>query len=276
MAISYCTLSQAQTEAKINNTDGDFQTYYEAVYGQATQRIDRLTNGMEFAPRIMTRYFNGYVPDLQYDVLYLDFPLLSVTSIVINGTNTLTASDYDLEVFDGDAANTIWRDDGWTFTDDRRRAIAVTGTWGFRRYYNDGEGWRAVTTMNDAGGISATDTTVTVTDASQIAEGQMLRIESEFLSVTSKAANTLTIRRGIRGSTAAIHADTTSVEVWEPEPDISQAAAMLVSYGYKRRGDYGEAEFQTDLGATLRFPPDTPRTVQNIVNKYRRGYARVF
>lgn len=273
MAISYCTLTQAETTGKIGNTDGEFEAYYKAVYDRVTKRIDRLTRNT-FAPRIETRYYDGYAPDYQHGVLYLNYPLLSITSIVTNATTTIDSADYSVETRDGDPAMTIFSDSGLTFTDNRRNAIAVTGTWGWRSYY-DSDGWQSETTLNEGGMLSASDTTITVTSAISIESGDMLRIESELISVTDKIGNDITVVRGIRGSTATTHADSTAVERWIVEPDIANAAAIMIAYAYKRRGDYAQVEFSSDVGVGVSFPADQPLIVTNSLRPYRLGYSKV-
>ncbi len=67
----------------------------------------------------------------------------------------------------------------------------------------------ALTTLN--GAIDNVTTSVTVTDASNIPAGLTIRVESEQMVVVSKALSVLTVTRGANGTTAAAHADTTSV-----------------------------------------------------------------
>jgi len=65
-------------------------------------------------------------------------------------------------------------------------------------------------TINDAGGISATDTTVVYASTGDpIVANDVILIESEKMLVTAvvAATNTLTITRGYDGTTAATHAD---------------------------------------------------------------------
>lgn len=68
------------------------------------------------------------------------------------------------------------------------------------------------TTINDTGGISSSDTSVTVADASALPVNGIIKIESEVIEYFNKSSNTLNnLRRGIGGTTAASHADTTTV-----------------------------------------------------------------
>lgn len=63
------------------------------------------------------------------------------------------------------------------------------------------------TTMNDSGGISNSDTTMTVTDGSIFKVGDVLKIENELVYVSAVSGNDLTISRSHGGTSAASHAD---------------------------------------------------------------------
>lgn len=68
------------------------------------------------------------------------------------------------------------------------------------------------TTMNDTGGISASDTSVTLADASAFPVNGIIIIQSEVIEFFNRSGNVLNnLRRGIGGSVAATHADTTAV-----------------------------------------------------------------
>jgi hypothetical protein len=73
-------------------------------------------------------------------------------------------------------------------------------------FYNTGNP-STVTAINEAGGITAGATGVTVTSSTGIAAGNYIEIGAEDILVTAIAGNTLTIVRGQIGTTAATHAD---------------------------------------------------------------------
>lgn len=268
--LSYCTLGRAKTEAKIKNAIGDFETVFNALYSDVTNRFDSMTRNT-FAPRIETRYFDASAPGLKHDILHLNYPCLSIDNITLNGTTVLDASDYELEVYTGAPAFSVYSQYGWSFTSTYRRAIAITGTWGYRTYYTT-DGWKDLTTLNGAI-ASTTVTSVTVTDAALIDAGDMLQVDSEWLLVTDKSGNVLTVTRGYRGSTAATHDNSTTVSQWQTEPDVSHAAALAISYAYARLGNFQQVEFID--GAAITFPSDLPATVTNILRHYRVGYSQV-
>ena len=61
--------------------------------------------------------------------------------------------------------------------------------------------------VDDSSGINSTVTTVGVDDGDFFRVGDLLRLGDEIIEVTAISTNTLTIRRGLYGSTAASHAD---------------------------------------------------------------------
>ena len=70
----------------------------------------------------------------------------------------------------------------------------------------------AVSTLNEGGTLSASDTTITLTSAADFPAAGTILIESELITYTGKSTNNLTgCVRGALGTTAATHADGTAV-----------------------------------------------------------------
>jgi hypothetical protein len=105
------------------------------------------------------------------------------------------------------------------------------------------------TTINDAGGISNVDTTVTVTSATSFpTEGDFrIKIESEIMIVTGVSGSVFTIERGAEGTTAASHADTTAVTHVVSEDSIDRAYADNYGIDYTNGYPYNRI---LDEGAT--------------------------
>lgn len=68
-------------------------------------------------------------------------------------------------------------------------------------------------TINEGGTYSNSDTTLTVADGTIFRANDVLLIDSELLWVSAVSTNDLTVTRGYAGSTAATHADTTTVYI---------------------------------------------------------------
>lgn len=65
----------------------------------------------------------------------------------------------------------------------------------------------SLSTVNEGGTYSNSDTTLTVADGTRFKAGDVIRIDTEQLYVSAVATNNLTVIRGYAGSTAATHAD---------------------------------------------------------------------
>ena len=107
--------------------------------------------------------------------------------------------------------------------------------------------------MNHGGTLGASDTSVTMSDASSFDVGDVIRIESEDMLVTAinTSTNALTITRGYAGSTAATHADAQK--------------ALLV--GNTRTGA------ENDVKGLSRLPTPTTQYCQTVQHAYQVGGA---
>src|SRR3990167_9383653 len=125
--------------------------------------------------------------------------------------------------------------------------------------------------ISDAGGISASDTTVGVTDGTDFNVGDGIQIESEIMLVTAIVTNDLTVTRAIQGTTAATHADTTDIYKIGPavgeitnisDVDFSVAAVavtitpalscqMVVGQGYEIHRSFHPSIIHTHLDTVM-------------------------
>lgn len=65
--------------------------------------------------------------------------------------------------------------------------------------------------------LSAGDVSVDVTDATQVTKGDFIRINAEEMQVRSISSNTLTVRRGVNGTTDADQAEESEIFVLNPK-----------------------------------------------------------
>jgi len=108
--------------------------------------------------------------------------------------------------------------------------------------------------MNDAGGISAADTSVTVTDGTLLAIGDGIKfgatvgtLDAEVMLITNIVGNVLTITRAIQGTTAATHAD--ALGVWTIGPAVGEVVRVTnVSFA----GTTSQLTFLPSLSCRLR------------------------
>jgi hypothetical protein len=114
-------------------------------------------------------------------------------------------------------------------------------------WYNRQSGQSNATTCVLNGGISSTDTTITVTDASQLANAGFIQIGSEIIGYPNVSGNQLiNCYRGQSGTTAAAHLTGAAItnknlpciNVW-PTPDAGGGPYTFVYWRMRRIQDAG-------------------------------------
>ena len=191
MANWYVSREQFKIAANLNGSayDGSIERVLEA----SSRDIDRWTR-RHFIPKTQTRLFPW--PQRRAGlatVLWLDQDLLSVSTLQTKAQNasptTISSSDYFLEPAnpepDGNTRyNRIEIDLSSTAAfeagDTPQRSISVAGSWGW------GNTTKGAGTVDDSGGISSSDTTLIVSDASKVNVGDTLLIDSEQIFVSDR------------------------------------------------------------------------------------------
>ena len=98
------------------------------------------------------------------------------------------------------------------------------------RFINCGNGRRTASTTTLDGGISSSDTSVTLTDASVLDQsGGTLEIDGEIMRHGVPAGDTVTVVRGIVGTTAAAHSDGDTVYRLNNADGIDIKSSLRVS-----------------------------------------------
>jgi len=285
----YATLDQAKTEARMKDgfegADDNALAYLNRALYFVSARIDQETN-YTFWPDIRTEYYDAKGPHI-IDARLMELtkmPFLSITSLTNGLGETLVAgADYYPWPLGSQPITALRLIAGtgrtWAqYNDDWRDAIAVTGIAGYHERYS--EAWIASgDSVQDDPQISSTETYITVTDVDaadaygwtpRFSPGNLIRLGAEFCEVleANVSTDTLTVRRGVNGSTAAAHAKDTAIDVFQVEPNIQRAALRWVGYLLQRRGAYEQTSF--DGIATVTFPPDAPGEVKAILDQYRK------
>ncbi|MHC4648816.1 MAG: hypothetical protein ACYTBJ_25445 [Planctomycetota bacterium] len=293
MDISYATLTQVKRQwVKENTANVAAQDPIMADFARrASGTIDREV-GMEFAPRIETRTFDLLLEwdkdniDNRNRTFYMDGnPLVDVTAVTLADGATPTV-DTEVRMFKpgsqkpslelqlSQSSTNTWTQTSGTDFDD----IEITGIWCWRdRYDSDGFLDSGDTVQDNPLSSSATEVTVTdadgadyYSDTPRFDVGQLIRIESEFLAITgvNTTTNKLTVVRGVRGSTAAAHVQTTQIDAFFPQPDIVRATQLIAMYNLARRGRIDRATFDGLQVTTL---IEIPIEAQVILDKYKFG-----
>jgi len=120
--------------------------------------------------------------------------------------------------------------------------VTVTGVWGW--HDDPSTMWAATGDSVQNAPLSAAATTVTVTDADatmsdgetpRFAVGALLLLGAEFVRVVAvdDEANTLTVERGVNGSTAAEHAQYSAILQYRPPYDVLAGVLALAAWLYR-------------------------------------------
>lgn len=274
--VVYATLAELRRYLAL----ADDQTTDDDVLLVALETASRLIEGYtgrHFAPLHAARAYS--VPDGRELLLGAD--LLELSSVT-NGDGSAIPLDAVHAQPGGvavaaslvlDRTRAVFTHDG-----DPVDAVQVAGVWGYHPDWT-----RAWTDSGDAvadNPLSADAVTLTVSDADaplatgygvRFAVGQLVRIGDEYLGVQAvdAGANTLTVARGVRGTTAASHAQGADIDVYAVPGDIRGVCLRLASWLYKQP-DAGFVQPSGGLRGALVVPPALPDDVQQMLAPYVR------
>lgn len=262
MDISYASAASIRAEIKSNTATSASIALALAAGTFASGRIDE-TQKMTFAPE---RAIHPYdVPEYQLVnerlVLLTQRPLLEVESVTLPDDSTLVLdTDYALwpryrTPRTGLVLSTVVDTADLEPLAALNASLRIDGLWGWHSDYT--RAWTSVTTLSAA--VNDSVTVLPVVSAALLSEGQLLRLEDEYVGIVSIDTLNVTVKRGIRGTTAASHIISTPVALYSPEDTVERAvqrwAAMLVI----RLGAFEQVQFET-MGI-VQFPPNMPPDV---------------
>lgn len=182
--------------------------------------------------------------DYRASVVPLDRWLVSATTVTAYADTARTSSsvlvegiadDYLLEPYN---TSPKWRlklnEDSTLAFGVGQQVLSILGTWGYQNVTTPASTLSAAIT-------STTATTLTVTTAGNHGAGTTIVIDSEQMYCTSRSSTTLTVRRGVNGTTAATHSSAAAVSLMVYPPDVQMATADLARIQYRDR-DLGVVE----------------------------------
>lgn len=240
------------------NSYADVTTLKSGAYLDisATTNDAYLRDLLEAASRMIDdyceRYFYVYEGTKYYDgagsLLWLD-DVLSVTTLKNDddddGTfeNTLTQNTdfYLYPLNDTVKTRAVIRTQGSYsgFANGIKKGVEVVGIFGYGDGTDSTPYHDAGTDVNEASGVTATATTITVDDGTKFAIGQTIRIITsnvgEQMYITGIATHVLTVERGKNGTTAATHDNNDDVYIYDyPEP-IKEACLIQTMRWWTRK-----------------------------------------
>jgi hypothetical protein len=233
MLHSYATLAQLRARQGDSVADTSNDAKYLAKLRRASALIDAET-GRRFQPVQAALKFDYEGP---FHLLWRGFDLLALTGVEdAQGTVDpaalllLGSPAYGVEI-DGALAYL-------TYGTTKIQAITVTGVWGWHDDYANA--WHSTgQTVQDAGGISASATTITVTAAGAadvwgqapcLSAGHLVQVESEWMQVLVTTATTISVVRGVNGTTPVTHANGKPISVCEAPTAIQEMCLLWAAY----------------------------------------------
>ena len=234
--VTYNRIKAALSDS-IGSSTTTYDTHLQLIALQASRIIDNFT-GRSFWPEYIVRYLNGNGKSR------LRIPeCMSMTTVEMsadNGYSYETLDDTDYITYGGpneEPGQTpitlleMYANGSYSTWYTGQRSLKLTGLWGYHDHYADA--WPSSgDSVQDAAGISASVTTITVTDADGVDEagqtprfqiGQLLKIEDEHVivtAVTASSTNQLTVLRAQNGTTGATHAKAIPIYIYRPPEQV--------------------------------------------------------
>ncbi len=190
--------------------------------------------GRRFSPHIAARRhtFTGWQELLLHD------DLLELIALANGDGSAITLAD--VRFVPDEAPFGLLRltgSSGFVWTGSPLAAISVSGVWGWHDH--PAEMWRfsGDSVQNNPLSSSATSLTVSAAasadptgEAPRFQVGHLLKIDSEYVRVVAVSGNTLTILRGVNGSTAASHVQNAPISVYQPAADVRALAVRWAAW----------------------------------------------
>ena len=265
---SYTTLSMLKSVLKLSVTTYD--TLLSELMEISSREVDDIC-GRQFYVETDTRYFD---PPERGAVLIVD-DLLSVTSIAQDTDDDL---DYTDEVWDsGDylllphnewpKTRILLHPNGDYFWGSVPKGVKVVGSFGF----GDGETASPWTTTAITCTVATTDgMSVTVSADGTLLVGHTILVGSEQMYVSGTATGTITVTRGVNGTTAAIHS-AAAASVAKYPAVVGQATRLLAAQLYKTQATQEMlSERIGNYSYTRATSTEYSRGIQRFLGPYQR------
>lgn len=223
--------------------------------------------GRFFYPLIKTRTLDAG-KDIANDgrTLMLDWDCLALTTVTNGDTVAVLPASYVTEPRNDSPiwGVTLKGSSGlyWNYNTDPENAISVAAIWGYHADYANA--WPDVGATLAAAITTASATSFTCT-TDKLKPGMLLKIDSEYLyvsSVVTGTSDTITVVRGVNGSTAATHLISASIYPWTLDQGLVGVVWRATAALYRLR-DNPIGDSVTIDGQTFQ----TPRDVQAFIKQ---------
>lgn len=226
----------------------------------ASAEVERLT-GRRYCPRRATIAHDADI--FQASELLLTDDLLAITTLTNGDGSILSPADYVTIPAEGDAPISVIRLIGgqaFVWDETPLQAIEVSGLWGWHDRWSMAWTASADTVQDNPLAIEATSLTVSDADGLDSAGetprfqvGQLLRIADEYLWVLAvdSATNTLTVQRGVQGTSAATHAQGSAIAVYHPPREVEMLVLRWAAWLVKEPDQHEPLDIPAALIRTL-------------------------
>lgn len=274
------TLQAVKRQVSIDSVNTTDDLFLKICINIASRMVEGFTQ-RRFVPVWGTRTYDAVGDHIEDRELFLDHDLLELTTLVNGDGSSYDLADLSIYPPNASPKYSIRlrsSANGFVYANgDPLEALQVTGVWGFHSAY--ASAWvDTLDAVKDVSGIDAIVTIITVDDADgedargllRFGELGYYRIDDEVIQVTDidTSTETLTVRRGMRGTTAAPHALDAGIDAWAVEYDVEQACIALVLWLYRNRDTMGE-KIQFMNGTTIE-KNIAPSYIRGILSRYER------
>jgi hypothetical protein len=227
--------------------------------------------GRWIEPRMATRYYqdDAIMGDGRLSV---GEDLLAVTTLTNGDAVAIAAASYWLEPRNVTPHWWIHLKSSYAWNWITDGEITLAGVWGWHKRYADA--WtNSGDEVEDALGITASATTITIGDDTRFEAMQLIKVDSELMRVTAVNAaipDTLTVERGVNGSTAATHAKDTDIFIWTPTDDTTENILRMAAYLYRLKDSQVYDTTATPELGIITIPKGIPADVKLWIASNRR------
>lgn len=211
-----------------------------------TTEDERLIDALEAASasieRRTRRRFQARLASISHDVnlrdvseLLLKDDLLELQSLTNGDGSSIDLSDV-IQI--ADAVLKLTNGEVFTYDETPVSAVTVTGLWGYHPDWSIA--WEDSGDSVQDASLTASATTITVTDADAGASprfqvGQLIRLEDEYLHITAidTATNILTVKRAVNGTIATSHVNATTIDIYQMPADVAQLTIRWALWLYR-------------------------------------------
>lgn len=177
--------------------------------------------------------------------LYVDDDLLDVLSVTSASGTLVDPTLYSLSPFNRYPKQDVVLSPNasypfWWSSNRADSGVSIDGIWGYVPHWENA--WKSSGQTVPLAGISASATTITVVASSVFEIGAYIRVDSEYMQVVGRntITHTLTLERGVLGTTPASHDAGVAMSIFVQHADIATKATEWAAFLYKSLDQLGE------------------------------------